>query len=98
MELLGRGEFLPSRNATDQAVEQFCDEEAVTAEVCYNFLFLIAGPDPELVNKVGTALHICKYIIQPKYRKQSVKISIESIVQRIVRACHEFCCFQIHRK
>ena len=50
--LLGHGEFLPSRNVTDEWVALYCDEEVPTAEVCYNVLFLIAGPDPELLNTV----------------------------------------------
>ncbi|MDK2413447.1 hypothetical protein QHH03_30625, partial [Aphanizomenon sp. 202] len=45
--LLGVGEFLPSSDLLDHFVETYCDSEAVTAEVCYNFLFLLAGPDPD---------------------------------------------------
>lgn len=49
--LLGVGEFLPSSDLLDHFVETYCDSEAVTAEVCYNFLFLLAGPDPDEIPK-----------------------------------------------
>ncbi|XP_063593362.1 lipase lipl-1-like [Penaeus indicus] len=49
--LLGVGEFLPSSELLDHFVETFCDVEAATAEVCYNFLFLLAGPDPDEIPK-----------------------------------------------
>nr|ACU57197.1 triacylglycerol lipase [Penaeus vannamei] len=49
--LLGVGEFLPSSDLLDHFVETYCDSEAVTAEVCYNFLLLLAGPDPDEIPK-----------------------------------------------
>lgn len=75
LTLLGKGEFLPSRNITDEWVELFCDEEAVTAEICYNLLFLIVGPDSELINKeylpvilahtpAGTSVHTINHYAQ----------------------------------
>ncbi|KAK3875749.1 hypothetical protein Pcinc_019388 [Petrolisthes cinctipes] len=49
--LLGMGELLPSTDWMDSMVETFCDIETQTAEVCYNLLFLIGGPDADELNK-----------------------------------------------
>ncbi|KAF2365993.1 AB-hydrolase lipase domain [Trinorchestia longiramus] len=84
LTLLGKGEFLPSRDVTDELVEQFCDEEMATAEVCYNVLFLIAGPDPDLINEewlpvilahtpAGTSVHTINHYAQLYVSKEFTK-------------------------
>ncbi|XP_047740223.1 lipase 3 [Hyalella azteca] len=75
MTLLGKGEFLPSRDVTDEWVEKYCDDEMISAEICYNVLFLIAGPDSELLNEeylpvilahtpAGTSVHTVNHYAQ----------------------------------
>ena len=50
--LLGVGELFPSAAYMDYLAETFCDSEANYADICYNFIFLIAGPDSEELNEV----------------------------------------------
>lgn len=49
--LLGVGQLLPSAAYMDYVAEQWCDSESTVADICYNFLFLIAGPDSEELNE-----------------------------------------------
>ncbi|KAG0722478.1 Lipase 3 [Chionoecetes opilio] len=51
LTLLGVGEFLPSVPVVDYIAEKFCDSNSTVAEICYNVLFLIAGPDSEELNQ-----------------------------------------------
>ncbi|KAA0187244.1 hypothetical protein HAZT_HAZT009873 [Hyalella azteca] len=52
MNLLGKGEFLPSRDVTDEWFAAVCDDEAATANTCYNLLFDVARLVTELPNLV----------------------------------------------
>lgn len=36
----------------DRMLSVFCDERALTAAICHNLLFLVAGPNPTRLNKV----------------------------------------------
>ncbi|KAK4309688.1 hypothetical protein Pmani_018686 [Petrolisthes manimaculis] len=82
--LLGVGELLPSTDWMDSMVEKFCDIETQTAEVCYNLLFLIGGPDADELNKeylpvilahtpagssVHTVNHYAQGVISGKFQK-----------------------------
>ncbi|XP_050735948.1 lipase 3-like [Eriocheir sinensis] len=51
MTLLGVGELLPGGEYMDYITDKFCDDNSTYAGVCYNFLFLIAGPDSEELNE-----------------------------------------------
>ncbi|XP_050735947.1 lipase 3-like [Eriocheir sinensis] len=51
LTLLGVGELFPSGEYMDYLAENFCDSNSTYAETCYNFLFLIAGPDSEELNE-----------------------------------------------
>ncbi|KAK7069841.1 hypothetical protein SK128_009354 [Halocaridina rubra] len=50
-DLLGVGELLPSNDLMDNLAENFCDKNSTFAEICYNFLFLLCGPDADELNK-----------------------------------------------
>lgn len=52
MTLLGVGELFPGGEYMDYLTENFCDDNSTFAGVCYNFLFLIAGPDSDELNEV----------------------------------------------
>lgn len=39
----------------DNLAVKFCDANSTYAEICYNILFLIAGPDSDELNEVGKA-------------------------------------------
>ncbi|KAG7172315.1 Lipase 3-like 1, partial [Homarus americanus] len=49
--LLGVGEVLPSNELMDYMAEHYCAVEDQYVEVCYNFLFLLSGPDPDQIPK-----------------------------------------------
>ncbi|XP_068215960.1 lipase 3-like [Palaemon carinicauda] len=51
LDLLGVGELFPSNEMMDYLAETYCDLNSTYAELCYNFLFLLAGPDAEELNK-----------------------------------------------
>ncbi|MPC27350.1 Lipase 3 [Portunus trituberculatus] len=51
LTLLGVGQLLPSDAYMDYVAEQWCDNESTVADICYNFLFIIAGPDSEELNE-----------------------------------------------
>lgn len=63
LTLLGVGELFPSGEYMDYLAETFCDSNATTADICYNFLFLIAGPDSEELNEVRSKQNILDYNI-----------------------------------
>ncbi|XP_069194758.1 lipase 3 [Procambarus clarkii] len=73
--LLGVGEFLPHSDLMEYFGNTYCDTESDTADVCYNFLFLICGPDPAELNKewlpslishtpAGTSVHTVNHYAQ----------------------------------
>ncbi|KAK8733259.1 hypothetical protein OTU49_006552, partial [Cherax quadricarinatus] len=73
--LLGVGELLPGSDLMDYIAENFCDMEANTAEICYNFLFLICGPDSDEIPEeylplilshmpAGTSVHTVNHYAQ----------------------------------
>ncbi|KAK8400724.1 hypothetical protein O3P69_002492 [Scylla paramamosain] len=82
--LLGIGELFPSAAYMDYLAENFCDSNATFAEVCYNFIFLIAGPDSEELNEeflpvilahtpagssVHTINHFAQIVLSGKFQK-----------------------------
>lgn len=73
--LLGINEFLPSGPLWDEAMNQFCDPEVLTAELCEELLFLIGGADPAEFNQdylpvilshtpAGTSVHTVVHYAQ----------------------------------
>ncbi|XP_045584704.2 lipase 3 [Procambarus clarkii] len=75
MSLLGTGELLPGDGLIDYLAENYCDVQDDTAEVCYNFLFLICGPDADEIPKeylpvilahfpAGTSVHTVNHFSQ----------------------------------
>ena len=52
LSLLGVGQLLPSDSYMEYVAEKWCDSESTIADMCYNFLFIIAGPDSEELNEV----------------------------------------------
>ncbi|XP_042230545.1 LOW QUALITY PROTEIN: lipase lipl-5-like [Homarus americanus] len=51
LTLLGVGEFMPSSKVMDYFAEHYCNVEDATAQLCYNILFLLCGPDPTELDK-----------------------------------------------
>jgi hypothetical protein len=53
---MGIYEFLPQSELLSLVGEIFCNEEAITVDICSNVLFLIAGYDTQQLNKVRVTL------------------------------------------
>jgi hypothetical protein len=53
LDLIGEYEFLPHSELLTIIGEVFCNEQAITVEVCSNVLFLIAGYDSSQLNRVS---------------------------------------------
>lgn len=51
LNMLGRYEMLSFGRIMDQVTSVFCNEKVFTAAICHNLLFLIAGPNPDRLNK-----------------------------------------------
>ncbi|KAG0704765.1 Lipase 3 [Chionoecetes opilio] len=51
MSLAGRHEMLSFGPVMDRLVSVFCHDEALTAAICQNMLFLVAGQKPSRLNK-----------------------------------------------
>lgn len=51
LSMAGRYEMLSFGSFMDRMLSVFCDERALTAAICHNLLFLVAGPNPTRLNK-----------------------------------------------
>nr|XP_053646072.1 lipase lipl-1-like [Cherax quadricarinatus]XP_053646080.1 lipase lipl-1-like [Cherax quadricarinatus] len=82
--LLGVGELTVSSEAMDYLAENYCEPGMDSAEICYNFIFLICGPDPGELNveffpnilehypggsSVHTVIHYGQIIISDNFTK-----------------------------
>jgi hypothetical protein len=52
LDLIGVHEFLPHSELLTLLGEAFCNDNALTVDLCANVLFLIAGFDASQLNKV----------------------------------------------
>jgi hypothetical protein len=53
LDLMGIYEFMPSSELLSFVGQFLCNSEAITADICSNVLFIIAGFDSEQLNKVS---------------------------------------------
>jgi hypothetical protein len=53
MGLMGFFEFMPSNQLLSLIGQVFCNEQAITVEMCVNALFMVGGYDSGQLNKVS---------------------------------------------
>jgi hypothetical protein len=51
--LMGYYEFMPSNELLTLSGQFYCNEQAITADICANILFIVAGFDSAQINKVS---------------------------------------------
>lgn len=75
LSLLGRHEMMSFGGTMDKLTSMFCNEKMFTSFICRNLLFLIAGPNPDRLNKkylptllahtpAGTSVHTVTHYLQ----------------------------------
>jgi len=73
MGLMGFYEFMPSNQLLTFIGQFYCNEQAITAEMCANAMFMVAGYDSGQLNRVSL-----KY--QRSLRKLQIQLADTEVI------------------